>query len=205
MKYRLPSRTVPSLVVPPISGAMIVPPANPSFYPWLPSTWPTAPTNIDEPFIRTLSEIFGTTILGEIENVISDIEAKNGTLEQRGHVVGLALMCALDSISAYGYRGQNVAKFVRAHFPAEYRPYAAEIYKLYRISLVHHWNLFAATIHPDQTALHMDNGTLAFGLLNFRDALRTATEDFLNCLEIDVSLQTNTLGLYVSLKQTARP
>ena len=204
MRYWLPSRNIPTALAPSISGAMIAPITTTAFYPWLPSTWPTAPATVDEDFIKTLAEIFGTSVLGEIGNVISDIEASNGTLEQRGHVVGIALMCALDSISAYGYRGENVAKFVRAHFPPEYRPYAVELYKLYRVSLVHHWNLFAATIYPDQTALHVENGTLAFGLLNFRDALVNATENFLNHLETDAALQTNTLSRYEFLRQKAR-
>lgn len=191
--------------VPSITGAMIVPAMSPSFYAWLPSTWPAAPTAVDSTFIDTLAEIFGTAIIGEIRNVISDIQSSNGTLEQRGHIIGIALMCALDSISSYGYRGRKVGKFVKAHFPAEYRPFADDLYNLYRLSLVHSWNLFAATLYPDQTPIRSENGTLAFGLLHFTDALVAATEDFLNTLATDVDLQGKTLWRYEELRQQARP
>jgi len=116
--------------------------------PWQPSTWPPAPKDwngeIEESFRRILTE----TISLEIANVIDDAQRCNAGLEHRGHVVGLALMCALDAVSSYGYRQEHMRQFVANHFPAEYRPHAGKLYGMYRNSLAHSWNLFQAAIYP---------------------------------------------------------
>ncbi|MFZ0883604.1 MAG: hypothetical protein WAN14_09410, partial [Candidatus Acidiferrales bacterium] len=70
---------------------------------WLPSTWPEH-NAVDAAFIATLKAIFQDSMLFEIRNVVDDAHARNGDLRHRGHVVAVALMCALDAISCYGYR-----------------------------------------------------------------------------------------------------
>ncbi len=101
--------------------------ATTAFLPWQPSTWPDPPTKIDTAFISALEKIFKESILEEIEKVIEDVRKSNGDLRHRGHVVALALMCALDAISAYGYghRSQTyMADFIANHFPPEFKPHA---------------------------------------------------------------------------------
>jgi hypothetical protein len=136
---------------------------------------------------------------------IDDITKSNGTLAFRGHVVAIALLCALDAISSYGYRGKNAGKFITAHFPGPYRPYADQIYKVFRLSLVHSWNLFEASIYADNSTIRLEGGTLAFGLRNFSDALVVGTEDFLNSLPSDGVLLANSRNRYEGLRATAKP
>jgi hypothetical protein len=59
-----------------------------------------------------------------------------------------------------------------------YRPHADQIYQLFRLSLIHSWNLFEASIYADNSTIRLEGNVLAFGLLNFFDALVTGTEDF---------------------------
>ena len=142
-------------------------------------------------------------MLTEIKNVIDDIHKSNGSLTGRGHVVAVAEMCALDAIASYGYRNHYVSDFIQVHFRPDYHPFANDIYKLHRNSLVHSWNLFEATIYPDDTKIKSEAGVVAFGLLDFFTVLVQATENFLNRLE-GVDLQRNTLARYAELKATAR-
>ena len=196
----------PSLTSPAVSGANIVPltPAS-TFRPWQPSTWPKPPAKVNKAFIEELRKIFCESMLEEISNVIKDSTQANGDLQHRGHVVGISLMCALDALSSYGYRGKHVARFVGNHFPPDYQPHADNIYGLYRNSLVHNWNLFQATILPGNDAITQTRrGGLSFGLLNFFDALKFGLEDFLKKLETDPRLQTQTLDRYRKLRSTAR-
>lgn len=86
-----------------------------------------------------------------------------------------------------------------------YRSYAGKIYKVYRNSLVHAWNLFEATLFPGDQGIQMTDDTLSFGLLNFLDALEAGVEDFLSELGTKPQLQKNTLARYRKLKRTAKP
>src|SRR5260221_5037068 len=79
-------------------------PAPGGLVPWQPSTWPKAPATWDPDFVPVLRGIFGTTILDEIRNVIEDAQARKGSLVLRGHVVALAILCAIDTVSSYAYR-----------------------------------------------------------------------------------------------------
>jgi|ERR1051326_1459305 hypothetical protein len=178
-----------------------------SFYPWLPSTWPAAPVAWEQSLVETLREVFRGAMLNEIDNVIADAE---NDLRHRGHVVAIALLCALDAISSYGYgarNGKQIPEFVTAHFPAEYHPHGAAILKLYRHAMVHSWNLFGGAILPgdDPVAYDAANEVLSFGLLNFREALSKGLNDYLKKLETDTALQGKTLDRYTKLKNSAKP
>ena len=209
MKYKLDLSSKLDLSASPITGAPIGIALQPvQFLAWQPSTWPVAPTTVDEGFVFTLKRIFEDSILGEIANVISDATKCNGDLQHRGHVVAISLMCALDAISAYGYRGKrgaHIRDFIANHFPVDYQQHAADIYGFYRCSLVHCWNLFEASIYPGHERISSTGGTLSFGLLNFFDALTGAAGNFLENLEFDAGLQTNTLDRYEGLRQSAKP
>lgn len=209
MKYR---RSIqPSVSVPSLTGAQVdIPTVQQVLIPWQPSTWPRLPNVVDASFIAKLDRVFRESMLDEIGQVIEDARTCNGDLQHRGHVVAIALMCALDAIAAYGYRGkdgwkqgQHIENFVKNHFPKAYRPYAQNICVLYRNCLIHSWNLFEASI-PGSQVIRM-RGSLCFGLLNFFSALRHATRDYLRKLRTDAGLQTKTLERYQLLRQTARP
>src|SRR2546426_12209123 len=91
---------------------------DPPLVPWQPSPGPAAPASLDD-FITVLRRVFNESMLDEIRNVVEDVKKSNGDLGHRGHVVAIALMCALDAVSSYGYRGEHIAKFVNNHFPPE--------------------------------------------------------------------------------------
>lgn len=205
MKYALTFSPKLDVSSPSVTGAIVAAAIPAVFVAWQPSTWPAPPATVDENFVFTLKQIFEESILGEIENVMSDVRQVNRDLQHRGHVIAIALMCALTAISSYGCRGQHAAKFIRRHFRADYQPHADEIYTLYRNSFMHSWNLFKASVYPDDTKVKLEGGAIAFGLLDFSQALVQATENFLECLEGDVGLQRNTLKRYKALRESARP
>ena len=205
MKYQLDFSVKASTVSPPITGANVSGTSPLLFAAWQPSTWPAASASAPGEFIEVLKRVFEESILGEVRNVIEDVTKSNGTLAFRGHVVAISMMCALDAISSYGYRGLKNGKFIAAHFPVEYRPYADQIYNLFRSSMVHSWNLFAASLYADNSPIRLEKGTLAFGLHNFFDALVAGTEDFLNCLPAGGDLLTNSINRYEKLRATAKP
>ena len=150
-------------------------------------------------------QIFDESMLGEIANVINDIQKSNANLRHRGHVVAISLMCALDAISSYPYRQNNMSRFVTAHFPDEYKPHANALYGLYRNSMIHSWNLFEASLLPGNEPIGTSKtGSLIFGLLNFFAALHHGANDFLKKLETEAALQTNTLNRYNKLRKTAK-
>lgn len=206
MIYKLDLRSLSPLASPPVSGfgsvANIV-----QFVPWQPSAWPDAPSDHHE-FAMVLKRIFEVSMLMEINNVIEDAAARNGSLEHRGHVVAISLLCALDAISSYGYgkkNGKQIPPFIRAHFPDEYRPFANAVLKLYRHALVHSWNLFEVAITPGNEGISADGGVISFGLLNLFDALKHATENFLEQLAREAKLQTKARTRYNALRRTAKP
>jgi hypothetical protein len=68
---------------------------------------------------------------------------------------------------------------------------------------MHDWNLFRASVYPDDRKITVEGGSLAFGLHNFAGALVAATEDFLETLGSDAALQRNTLRRYKKLRNSA--
>jgi hypothetical protein len=191
-----------SLSSPSITGAIV---SNPvATRPWQPSTWPKTPSKWDQSLVAVMQTIFEQSILNEINNVIADA---GGNLEHRGHVVGIALLCALDAISSYGYgakSGKQIPAFVRAHFPTEYHPHAKAVLRLYRHAMIHSWNLFEAAILPGNDPVTLENGILCFGLLHLRDAISKGAGDYLKKLETDQTLQGMTLKRYRQLRASAK-
>lgn len=193
---------VPLVQTPSATGATVMSNIGQcAFVPWQPSTWPPAPKQFNQYFLDTLKTIFQQTMLDELRNVIQDIQTANAAssfpLEHRGHVVAVACMCALDAISSYGYKNRHVKKFVKHHFPDEYKPYANRIYPEYRLSLVHAWNLFGeAALLPGNEPIRERGGKLELGILNFVVALETAVADFLTKLSTDKTLQARALHRY---------
>jgi len=208
MKYKPRNSPTASLSVPSVSGAQVSPTTGSNLLAWQPSTWPHAPAAVDETFVGTLRRIFQESILDEIANVISDAEKSNGDLQHRGYVVAIAIMCALDTISSYGYGARNSAQiphFVREHFPPEYHAHADSIVKLYRHIMIHNWNLFRVSMTPGTEPISSDRGMPSVGLKHLFAALQFATSDFLCKLEQNETLRTRTLKRYRKLKNSARP
>lgn len=204
MKYKNP--TTPSLTVPSVTGAMI----GKDFVAWQPCTWPPAPRQFNQDFFDRLQKIFQESMLDELRNVIQDIQNANAAsafpLEHRGHVVAVAYMCALDAISSYGYKNRHVKKFVRNHFPDDYKPHASRIYPEYRLSLVHAWNLFGeAALLPGNEPIEEKDGAIQLGILNFVDAFEVAVADFLSKLETDRKLQARALFRYREVTGEVKP
>jgi len=205
VRYKLDFSPKLDVSSPSLTGAIVGASAPVAFVAWQPSSWPVVPLAVNDKFVFTLKSIFEESILGEISNVIADVHKSNGDLQHRGHVVAIALMCALDAIASYGYRKHHISDFIKAHFRADYHPHADQIYELYRCSLVHSWNLFEAAICPDDTKIKLEGRSLTIGLLDLFDCLVPATEDFLEKLTYDPALQKNTLERYEELRNTARP
>jgi len=126
-------------------------------------------------------------------------------MSHRGHVIAVAYMCALDAVSSYGYKNQNVRKFDRNHFPSTWRPYARLIYPEYRLNLVHAWNLFGkASLLPGDQPVSGENGQVSFGIVTLARAFNTGVDDFLARLETDSHLQERALHRYREVKGEAR-
>lgn len=190
------------------------------FIPWQPSSWPQAPIVFNRDTHNILEKIFKETVTGEIDNVISDAVKVNKSLEHRGHVVAIAQLCAVDTLASYAFFDETAKKctgcgrsdskinkytnFISEYFPEEYREHATEIYKLYRNTMIHSWNLFEVGISPDEAIIRNDGGTLHFGLLNFQESLKASLNKFLERLETDVRLQKNVIGRYTKLRESAR-
>ncbi len=187
------------------------------FYAWQPSTWPAPPSSYNEEFRNTLRTIFNESLLVEIENVISDAP----TLEHRGHVVSLSILCAIDTVSSYAFRdlrkdmcssckrmdkvGPRYKKYIRMFFPQEYQPFADRLYHLYRNSITHSWNLFEAAMLPGDEPISEESGTIVLGLRHFFAAFKASVDTFLERLSGNDALQVAAIHRYRELKQTARP
>jgi len=187
--------------VPSVTGAVV---PQPSFRAWQPSTWPSAPSKWEPGFVATIRAIFQESILTEINNVVADA---GGNLEHRGYVIAIALLCALDAISSYGYgakNGKQIPDFIRAHFPEPYKSHAEALLRLYRHEKVHSWNLFKVAILPGNETVAVDHGVISFGLLNFLDAVSEGANGYLKKLETDKMLQRETLERYRKLKGSAK-
>lgn len=188
-----------------------------AFLAWQPSTWPGPPPAYSEEFRLVLEKIFRESLLSEIENVINDTP----TLEHRGHVVALSVLCAVDSLSSYAFRdirevrctscgrtdrvGLRYQKYIGRFFPDEYKPFAEKIYKLYRNSIAHSWNLFEAGLSPGDDSIKEVNGTICFGLKHFASALNESVKTFIDEISSRSELQDSALLRYRELRVTARP
>jgi hypothetical protein len=189
-----------------------------TFITWQPSTWPESGENflLLIPYIEL---IFKETILYEIGNVISDAKGINGNINHRGHVIALALFCAVDTISSYSYNkiegnicdkckkpekiGPRYMKYIEEFFPECYKPYSSELYGFYRNASVHSWNFFKVGIYPNSEPIKRENNSISFGLLNFYDALGLSVNNFIDKLKLDIKLQKSCRSRYEELRSSA--
>lgn len=187
-----------------------------SFHPWRPSTWPDPPSVYNDDFGVVLKKIFHESLLLEIENVITDAP----TLEHRGHVVALSILCAIDTLSSYAFRAANsdrcsscgrtdkvgprYKKYIQEFFPAEYNGFSDGIYHLYRNSITHSWNLFEATMLLGNELIKEENGTIILSIRNFFQAFKKSVDIFIEKLKEDNTIQVTALQRYRELRRTAR-
>jgi len=175
-----------------------------SFEPWKPSTWPDPPKYYDAAFQDAVERIFWESLLEEIFNVISDAP----TLEHRGHVVALSLLCAIDALSSYAFEDRRVGtryiKYIEQYFPQEYRPKAKMLYDFYRNSITHSWNLFQAEMTIGYEPAVQKGDTITFGLKNLYNALCQSVEELLKAMKTDALVQQSVLKRYRELKDSAR-
>lgn len=186
------------------------------FVPWQPSTWPDF-SNYDEEFHEIISRIFKETIIDEISNVIKDAQKNNGSLEHRGHVIAIAQLCAIDTLSSYaffdaekevckicGMSDSKIKKyetFIKEFFSESYRRFAHEMYKSHRNEMIHGWNLLEVGISPGEEPIEKKGETLYFGILNFQKNLEIAVDGFLKKLKTSSQLQQNVLNRYKEQKK----
>lgn len=192
------------------------------FIPWQPSTWPEPPAEWNEDFGKQFRWIVESTVVSEVENVIGDVLRSNGSVVHRGHVLLIALLCAIDSLSSYAYGGSlaihvcpaclrrdrvgpRFERFVSDFFPPAYAPYAHDLYVAYRNASVHSWHLFQVALLPGEEEIGNEGGSLSFGLLNLAGALRYAVDGFLEELDEDADLQRSVLARYRQLRTSAVP
>ena len=202
MPYKLDLSASSPLASPPVTGAMIHPANFVEFVPWQPSTWPEAPGD-DHEFILVLKDIFQLSMLLEISHVIEDATTRAGSLVHRGHVIAISLLCALDTISSYGYgarSGSQIPPFIKAHFPESYKDHANALLCAYRHTMIHSWNLFGAAIFPGNEDIEFKNEILSFGLLNFFNALKYANEHFLESALQESALMKGARVRYAELR-----
>jgi hypothetical protein len=191
------------------SGTNIVLP-QPTVSAVLPSTWPAAPRKFDEGFAVLLQTLFEDAVLTEIRNVIEDSLARNNSLERRGHVIGVAMMCALDSLSCFASmepkQGDRIRHFIRKFFGPEFHPFADIVYRGYRNGLVHEWFLTTVAFTPDDEPVIVEaSGNISMGLLTFHKGLENSVSTFLKTLRADTATQRQALRRYRKLQQEAVP
>lgn len=176
------------------------------FVAWQPSTWPNIDSLSAPEFVEVMRKIFDTTIIGEIKNVIDDILKNNSNLEQRGHVIAIVLMCATDTLCSYGWYKENerFRYYIENCFPAAYKKFGVQLYKLYRCELIHSWNLFDVAIYPGNEKISEDNGTIQFGVLNYFSALKKSVNLLLKKMKSDPEILERCKKRYQDLRLTAK-
>lgn len=209
MKFPQDSQT-PSAAVPvSASGALVAVSVRP-FVPRLPSTWPAVGPTPDTSFVDTLERLFTEGMLAEVSNVCADIGVNNATgLQGRGHVVGVAMMSILDSVSQFAYptepQRDRIPHYVRDYFAPEYQQIGQDLSDRYRNGLVHEWFMREVAFLPGNEPLIMQsNGSPIVGLLTFRDALSESIHRFLLELRADAARRKVAASRYSYLQQHVR-
>jgi hypothetical protein len=191
------------------SGALVAVSARP-FVPRLPSTWPAVDPEPGASFADILERLFVEGMLAELNNVCDDIAANNATgLQGRGHVVGVAMMSILDSVSQFAYPTERqrvrIPHYVCDYFAAEYHPIGQDLSDRYRNGLVHEWFMREVAFLPGNEVLTMQsNGSPILGLLTFRDALAGSIHRFLADLRADAAQRKKSAERYRFLQEHVR-
>jgi hypothetical protein len=209
MKFPQDSQT-PSAAVPVSASGALVAASRRPFVPRLPSTWPAVDPTPDASFADILERLFFEGMLAELNNVCDDIRASNAMgLQGRGHVVGVAMMSILDSVSQFAYptepQSVRIPHYVRDYFVAEYHPIAQDLSDRFRNGLIHEWFMREVAFLPGNEPLVMQsNGSPIVGLLTFRNALSESINRFLVGLRAEAALRSVAAVRYSFLQQHVR-
>ena len=200
----------PSALAPAVSGAFVAT-GNPlSFEPRLPSTWPPVTMPPDVLFVDVLDRLFKEGMLAELENVCSDVLAHgNGGLQGRGHVIGIAMMSALDSLSQFAHPAEKqhvrIPQFVEKFFPNEFYTIREELNTGYRNGLIHEWFMrFVAFLPGAEPISIQTNGSPVLGLLTFKSGLTHSVDRFLEELRANQELRNVAAQRYHTLQANTR-
>jgi hypothetical protein len=180
------------------------------FVPRLPSTWPAVAPVPDASFADILERLFVEGMLAELNNVCDDISAHNPTgMQGRGHVVGVAMMAILDSVSHFAYPADRqhirIPSYVYDYFAAEYDPIGQDLSDSYRNGLAHEWFMREVAFLPGNEPLVIQqNGSPILGLLTFRDALTESVHRFLAGLRTNATVRAKAAVRYSFLQQHVR-
>jgi hypothetical protein len=164
----------------------------------------------DISFVDVLRDLFVDGMLAELENVCSDILANNsGGLQGRGHVLAVAMMSILDSVSQFASSGEpqpvRIPLYVRSYFSMEFHIIAQDLSDLYRNGLIHEWYMRKVAFLPGNEPLVIQsNGSPVMGLLTFKEALSASIQRFLEHLRADAIRREVAAIRYRSLQQDVR-
>lgn len=199
-----------STVAPAASGAIVATSNNQAFEPRLPSTWPPLALPPDSSFVDVLERLFKEGMLAELENVCSDVLAcGRGGLQGRGHVIGVAMMSALDSLSQFAYPSERqhirIPQYVQDYFPAEFHVIREELNSGYRNGLIHEWFMRQVAFLPGSEPISLQtNGSPILGLLTFKAGLAHGIDQFLDALRTSQERRIEAARRYHTLQTQTR-
>ncbi len=138
----------------------------------------------------------------------------------RGHVIALAIFCAIDAISSYFLsnketekccecgRGDNVGprykEYIKRFFPEPYNNFAEKLYILYRCTLTHNWNLFEIAITPSYNQDINAKDIHILGLKEFFKALSRSVCSAFDEFDRDENIKSSYLHRYKNLRKIAK-
>jgi len=180
------------------------------FEPRLPSTWPPVNLLPDSLFADILERLFRQGMLAELETVCSDILAHSDVgLQGRGHVVGVAMMSALDSLSQFAHPDDRqhirIPKYIQNYFPPEFAVIRNELNSGYRNGLIHEWFMREVAFLPGTEPISIQaNGSPVLGLLTFKSGLAHSVDRFLEALRNNQDSRTVAARRYATLQTQTR-
>jgi hypothetical protein len=205
-----PDSIQPSAVSTISASGSLVSLRNHPFVPRLPSTWPAVGPIPDASFADVLERLFVEGMLTELSNVCDDITLSSPMgMQGRGHVVAVAMMSILDSVSQFAYPSEpqpvRIPKYVHDYFDPEYDSIRQDLSDRYRNGLIHEWFMREVAFLPGNEPLVIQqNGSPVLGLLTFRDALLASVLRFLTALRADGGLRERAVKRYSFLQQHVR-
>jgi hypothetical protein len=161
-------------------------------------------------FVDILERLFREGMLDELEATCADILAQNKTgLQGRGHVVGIAMLSALDSLSQFAYPSERqyirIPKYVQDYFPPEFEVIREELNSGYRNGLIHEWFMREVAFLPGTEPISIQaNGSPVLGLLTFKAGLIRSVDRFVEALRTDDNRRTTAARRYMTLQTQTR-
>ena len=160
-----------------------------------------------------ISKIYKKGIFREINRLLTcDIYDENTQTHYTncagiGHIVLIAICCAIDSLSAFASGGGKVrnrfTSFIARYFPSNYSGKESKIYEAFRCDSVHGWNLHKSSISGyvnDPKHLSEEGGTIYISLYDLFNDLNKAFDNYYQELKEDNTIKNNLLKRYKDIK-----